>query len=94
MKVRIKVEHPQLKVDEVVSGRNAEEIVTTVKGNVAKKVPFALRLLINGMSPLGFAQEIVKRYNAEMKTNEPKPASCEEFLISAEKLGFVTILEK
>lgn len=95
MKVRVQIQHDTLKLDEVIEAKNAEEIVALAKSKTAAKLPFALRLAVNAMSPHIFMQEIVKRYNAELKPNPPIaiPNSADEFLQTAVKLGFVTIIE-
>jgi hypothetical protein len=95
MKVRVQIQHGDFKIDERAEGKTADDIVGVAKGKVAAKLPFAMRLVVNGMSNTTFIQEIVKRYNAELKPNPlvPIPTNAEEFLETAVKLGFVTIEE-
>ncbi|GDX40989.1 hypothetical protein LBMAG21_12810 [Armatimonadota bacterium] len=96
MKVHVHVNHTQMKVDEVVQGKNADEIVSTTKSKVAEKAPFAIKLALRGMSNQMFMQELVKRYNSEAKPPKPLPipASADEFLQIAAQMGVVTILEE
>jgi hypothetical protein len=95
MKVRIQVTHGQIKIDETVQGNNAEEVVSIAKGKTAAKLPFAMRFVVNSMTPAAFMQEIVKRYNAEIKPPVPipVPATADEFIQSAVKIGVATVLE-
>ena len=91
MKVHINIQHPPITVNETVTGANADEIIGKVKARVAKDLPFAMRLMVNGMSNLMFAQEVVKRYNSAMKKSVPAPQSCDEFLKFAQAQGFAVV---
>jgi hypothetical protein len=91
MRVHVKIEQDQLKVNETFSGSSAEEVVSAMKSRIAKEVPFALRLALSAMGPLAFAQEVVRRYNDTKKKSLPLPASCSEFLMLAQQEGFATI---
>ncbi len=95
MKVHIHVSHSLIKVDETVQAKTAEEIVTIVKGKVHDKSPFAMKLLLRSMSNQMFMQEIVKRYNSEVKPPKPLPipTNADEFLKIATEIGVATILE-
>lgn len=95
MKVRVHIQHGDIKIDEVIEGKTAAEIVVAAKAKTASKLPFGLRLAVNAMGPHAFMQELVKRYNAELKPKPPVaiPNTAEEFLQTAVTLGFVTILE-
>jgi len=94
MKVRVKQKNDQFEIDEVFTGATAEDIVKQMKNEVASKLNFLLRPLVNGMSPLAFAQEVVSRYNDHAKKNLRKPQSCEEFIELGEAEGIATIIEK
>ncbi len=96
MKVHIHVTHPQMKVDEVIQGKNADEIVSATKSKIAEKAPFAIKLALRGMSNQMFMQELVKRYNSEAKPPKPLPipSSAAEFLKIATQMGVATILEE
>lgn len=92
MKVHVSVQQPNLNVNEDFEGENAEELVGKMKARVAKELPFAMRMMVNAMSNLMFAQEVVKRYNQTMKKEIPQPQSCEEFLTLAQEQGFATMM--
>ncbi len=92
MSVRVHISRPRLTVNETFTGRNAEEIVTKLKGRVLPELNFGLRLLVSNFSSLRFAQEIVRRYNEAEKTNLPVPNSCWEFLLRAEEMGYADIM--
>ena len=91
MQVHVKISQESIKVDETFTGATSDEIVAQVKSRVAKEVPFFMRPMVNGMSNLTFAQEVVKRYNSNTKQNIPIPASCDEFLTMAQQQGFATV---
>ncbi len=93
MKVRVAFKTPDIHVDEVVEGRTSDEVVNRIKQGVAKRVGLALRLVINAMSPVAFAQEVVRRYNDLMRKALPLPASSDEFLKLGEQEGIVTVLQ-
>jgi hypothetical protein len=93
MKVRVVYQTPDIAVDDIFSGRDADAVVTAMKQAVAGRAGFALRLIINMMSPLAFAQEVVRRYNEATKRDVPWPKSCAEFLQLGEAEGIVKILE-
>jgi hypothetical protein len=80
-------------VDEIFSGQTPEEVVAAMQKAVAARVNFAIRLLVNAMSPLQFAQEVVKRYNDALGRNVPTPQSCAEFLRLGETEGIAQIVE-
>jgi hypothetical protein len=83
---------PDMTVDEVFEGRDAETVVAAAKAVVAGRMSFLLRPFVNSMGPLAFAQEVVSRYNAATGKSLPRPATCEEFLKLGETEGLVTFL--
>ncbi|MCS6777628.1 MAG: hypothetical protein RMJ43_10545 [Chloroherpetonaceae bacterium] len=91
MKVHVHIDHPRMQVNETFTGDNAEAVVAAMKARVARDMPFAMRMMVNAMSPLRFAQEAVKKYNENMKTSIALPSTCEEFLQLAEQHGLATI---
>ena len=76
---------------ETFVGANADDIVKRLKDRAAPQLPFTMRLLIMPMNPISFAQEVVRRYNDEMKAALPIPKSCAEFLWQCVGLNFATI---
>ena len=91
MKVRVNINQQGVEINEVFSGNTAEDIVHAMKSRVARELNFALRMVINGMSELSFAQEVVRRYNENARKNVPIPNSCEQFLQSAQSEGFASM---
>lgn len=93
MKVRVHYSAEQMQVDEIFEGTNAEAIVRKMQQTVAGKLNFAMRLMVNAMSPTQFAQEVVKRYNGATRKNVAIPQNCDEFLTFGQAEGIVTFLE-
>jgi hypothetical protein len=79
------------KFDEVLVGRDALDILGQAKDRAAKELGWK-GLFLKAMSPISFAQEGVRRYNAAFKTNHPIPQTAEDFLSLGQELGYVTIL--
>ena len=92
MKVHVNINQQGINVDEVVEGATADEVVGKMKARVARELNFAMRLALNAMSNLMFAQEVVKRYNDNQRQNLPIPNSCDEFLTLAQQQGFATMM--
>ena len=80
MKLHVHFDTPELRVDEVVEGQNAEAVVAAMQSRVAKELGFIKGAVVRSMSPLAFAQQATRMYNSAMKTSAPIPATCEEFL--------------
>jgi hypothetical protein len=78
-------------VKETFTGSTAEEVVGKMKARTASEMNFAMRLAVNSMSNLMFAQEVVRRYSAYKKINLPLPNSCQEFLTLAQQQGLAVI---
>jgi hypothetical protein len=93
MKVRVTYEAPGLRIDEIFIGPTCEVVLMAMKHRAASEAGFAARLVINGMSMMGFAQEVVRRYNRSAGKSLPIPETCQEFLRLAESEGIATILE-
>jgi hypothetical protein len=91
MKVHVKIDQDNFSVDETFTGANADDLVGQMKARVAKELNFAMRLALNAMSNLAFAQEVVKRLNQAKKLDLPIPKNCDEFLQLAQQQGFAQI---
>ena len=91
LKVAFDIDRPPLQLHETIVGENADDVVKRLKDRIAPRLPFTMRLLIMPMNGLSFGQEVVRRYNDEMKTSLPIPKSCAEFLAQCEELEFATI---
>lgn len=94
MKVRITQKTPQFSVDETFTGNTADDIVRAMKDTVAARVNFMLRPFVTAMTPLQFAQEVVRRYNDATHKSISAPQSCAEFLDQGEREGIVTFLDR
>lgn len=93
MKVRVTQETKQFSIDEVFTGATPEAVITAMQKTVASKLNFALRLVVNTMSPLQFAQEVVKRYNDATGKQIPTPRTCSEFIQLGVNEGIATVEE-
>ncbi len=92
MKLHVHFQTGDIRVNEVVEGDTAEEITTKMQERVAQEAGFLIGAVIKRMSPLQFAQEATRRYNAAAKDSAPLPASCEEFLKLGVAKGFASTL--
>jgi hypothetical protein len=93
MKVKMVVEMEGMKVDQVFEGATADEVVGKMKAAYGAVAPLAIRTFLNVMSPLAFAQEATRRYNAAKKTSEPVPKSCAEFVEGGQRMGIIEVVE-
>lgn len=91
MKVHVNVTMEGVSVNEMFEGATAEEIVGKMKARVARELNFAMKMVVNSMSNLMFAQEVVRRYNDFKRLTLPLPNSCEEFLSLAQQQGLATL---
>ena len=91
MKLHVKLDIAGKSVNEVLSGTNADDIVGQAKARVARELGWK-GLFLNAMTPLGFAQEAVRRINEAQKSRHAIPKSTEEFLALGRNLGYVTEL--
>ena len=92
MKVQVRFSTDDIEIDQVFEGSSAEEIVGQMKASVAGRLGFGLKLVVNSMSSLRFAQEVVGRYNESVGKHIPTPASCQEFIELGQKEGIAEIL--
>ena len=91
MRVKVQISQPEIKINETFSGVAPEEIVAAMQARVAQEMPFLMRPFVRAMTPVAFAQEVVRRYNADRKKNLALPQSCQEFLTQAQTEGFAEI---
>ena len=91
MKVRVQLEVMGRKIDETVTGRDADDVLGQAKAKVAKELGWK-GLFLNAMPNLTFAQEAVRRYNTAFKTEYDLPQSADEFLKMGQDLGYMTVL--
>ncbi len=93
MKLRIKFDVNDVHADDIVTGKDSEDVVRQIQAEAAANAPFLVRLFINRMSPLQFAQEVVGYYSRAINKPLPKPQSCDEFIVLGEQEGIVSRLE-
>ena len=94
MKLHVHFETGDLKVNEIVSGENAEAVVAAMQKRVAQEAGFLVGAAVRAMSPLRFAQEATRRYNAAMKDNAPIPTTCDQFIRTGVEKNFATLLDE
>jgi hypothetical protein len=93
MRVRVSYSTSDIQIDEVFDGANADAIVSAMQRLVAARAGFAIRLLINSLSPLQFAQQVVTRYNETLNKSISMPRSCAEFISLGQSEGIVEVIE-
>jgi hypothetical protein len=93
VKLHVKFDANNIKVDEIISGDTAEAVVGAMQARVAKELGLILGAVVRNMSPLAFAQEATRRYNAASGDTAPVPQSCQQFLQYGVSKGFATVLE-
>lgn len=94
MKVHVHLTVGEVKVDQVVTGETAEEIVASVRDQTARQAGFLIGAVIRRMTPLEFAREATRRYNTATKSDAPLPDSCEAFIRMAQEKGLATVEEE
>ena len=93
MKVHVHLTLAETTIDQEASGATADDVVADVRDRVAKEMGFLVGGFIKRMTPLDFAREATRRYNAAAKDTAPPPATCTAFLEMAVAKGFATITE-
>ena len=91
MKVHVNVSLEGMSVNEMFEGITADEIVGKMKARVARELSFPMKMALNAMGNLMFAQEVVRRYNTFKKLALPLPASTQEFLTLAQEQGLASV---
>ncbi len=92
MKVRVTMEVAGRKIDEVLTGPDADNVLAQAKARVAKELGWK-GLFLSAMTPLGFAQKAVELYNGSHQTQYGQPQSADEFLRLGQDLGYITLLD-
>jgi hypothetical protein len=91
MKVHVNMEIAGRHVDEIVVGKDADDILSQAKARVAHEIGWK-GLFLHAMPTLTFAQEAVRRYNGAFDTHYDLPHSAAEFFRWGQDLGYITIL--
>lgn len=69
-----------IKVDEIIEGDRAEVVVGKMQQRAAAEANFLVGAFIKRMTPLQFAQEATRRYNAASGENSLIPATYDDFV--------------
>lgn len=91
MTVRVQLPIAGRNIDETVTGKDAEDILAQAQARVARELGWK-GLFVKAMSPLGFGQEAVRRYNAAHNAAYDIPQSADEFVQLSQDLGYLTLL--
>lgn len=91
MKIHVKMEVAGRRIDEIVDGTDAEDILCQIKDRVTRELGWKGTFL-HLMTPIAFAQMAVQRYNAAHKATLPVPATADNFLALGQQMGYVSLL--
>jgi hypothetical protein len=94
LKLHVHFQVGEIRVDEVVEGTSPEDVVAQMQSQSAQQAGFLIGALIRRMTPIQFAQEVTRRYNAATNDNAPVPTSCGQFLQMMRDKNFATLLEE
>lgn len=93
MKLHIHFQTGELRVNELIEGATADQVVAEMQSRTAAKMNFLVAAVVRKMTPLQFAQEATRRYNAAMNDTLPMPQSCDEFVQLGIQKGFASIAD-
>jgi hypothetical protein len=91
MRVHVNVSLEGMSVNEAFEGTTPDDIVGKMKARVARELSFPMKMAVNAMGNVMFAQEVVRRYNDVKKLSLPLPANSQEFLTLAQQQGLATV---
>lgn len=91
MKVRVTMDVAGRHIDETVTGKDADDVLTQAKARVARELGWK-GLFLSVMSPLAFAQKGVELYNGAHGTHYAPPQTAAEFLRLGADLDYIHIL--
>ncbi len=91
MTVRVQMEVAGRKIDETLTGADADDVLAQAKAHVQKELGWK-GLFLAAMTPLGFAQKAVALYNGSHQTAYAQPQSAAEFIRLSQDLGYITVL--
>jgi hypothetical protein len=94
LKLHVHFQVGEIRVDEAVEGATSEEVVAHMQRRGAQEAGFLVGAFIRRMTPLQFAQEVTRRYNAAAGGELPVPTSCSQFLQMMRDRNFATLLEE
>lgn len=93
MKLHVHFETGDFKVNEVVEGADSDAVVAAMQAMVAQKAGFLVGAIVRKMTPLQFAQEATRRYNAATKSDSPIPQTCDQFVQMGIARGFANVID-
>lgn len=93
MKLQIHFQTGDLKINELLEGANADDIVAAMQKRVATDAGFLVGAVVRNMTALQFAREATRRYNAALKDDAPLPNTCAEFVEMSIQKKFATVVE-
>lgn len=89
--VHFNVDHPAVRFNETLRGKDADDVVAQLKSHAANNLKFPLKLAIMRMTAGEFCREVIQRYNYAENRSLPIPTTCDEFLKTSQLIGFATI---
>ncbi|MEP6757169.1 MAG: hypothetical protein ABJA67_16815 [Chthonomonadales bacterium] len=92
MTVRVKLQINGKEIDQTFSGESPDAVVDQMRKTAAEQSPWLVRTAINRMTPVHFAQEAVKRFNAGTGGKHPIPDTCDAFLATGKSMGIVQVI--
>ena len=57
MRIRVRYSTPDITLDEVFTGADADAVVSAMQSEAANRANFMVRMLVRSLTPLGFAQQ-------------------------------------
>jgi len=93
MKLHVKFDISGLSVDEMIEGETSADIARTAKRVIASRLDFLSGAFVKSMSDLGFAQEVVRRYNSATGSSCSLPKSTDAFVEWVIERGLASVVE-
>lgn len=93
MKLHVHFQTGDLRVNELIEADTADKVVAEMQTRTAAKMNFLVAAFIRKMTPLQFAQEATRRYNAALNDSLPTPQTCEEFVQLGIQKGFANLVD-
>lgn len=92
MKVHIDLELEGRTYSDTLVAPDARTLLETAKERVASEMGI-LGFVVRAMSPITFAQQVVKLYNQKYGKSQPLPRTADDFLDFGRRTGYLTVLE-
>ena len=91
--IRVTYSTKEISLDTTFSGITPDAVVAAMQKEAAGQVGFAMKLIVNSMSALQFAREVIKRYNEATGRSLPSPGSSLEFIRLGEREGIIKVIQ-